>query len=81
LKNGDLLRQRKNPDRASAHDCAPWIFSLPCISPFLNGLRILIFLTESSSFNRRPCRTRTDFQATRGDSTNDAWLSQTVVGP
>jgi len=43
LKNGDLLRQQKNPDRASAHDCAAWIFSLPCISPFLNGLRILNF--------------------------------------
>jgi len=31
--------------------------------------------------NRRPCRTRTDFQTIRDDSTNDAWLSQTVAGP
>jgi len=31
--------------------------------------------------NRRPCRTRTNFQAARDDSTNDAWLSQTVGGP
>jgi hypothetical protein len=23
--------------------CAPWIFSLPCISPFWNGLHVLIF--------------------------------------
>jgi hypothetical protein len=38
---------KKNPDRLSAHDCAPWIFSLPCISPFLNGLQILIFSTVS----------------------------------
>jgi hypothetical protein len=31
--------------------------------------------------NRRPCRTQTDFQTARDDSTNDAWLSQTVDGP
>jgi len=40
-QNGNLLRQQKNPDRLSADDCASWIFSLPCISPFLNGLQIL----------------------------------------
>jgi len=26
--------------------CAPWIFSLPCISPFLNRLQILNFLSS-----------------------------------
>ena len=26
--------------------CAPWIFSLPCISPFLNDLRNLNFLSS-----------------------------------
>jgi hypothetical protein len=31
--NSDLLSQRKNPDRLSAHERAPWIFSLSCISP------------------------------------------------
>jgi hypothetical protein len=30
-----------------AYDRASWIFSLPCISPFLNDLRILNFSTVS----------------------------------
>jgi CheY-like chemotaxis protein len=54
-QNGNLLRQRKNPDRlciccVSVIHCAPWIFSLPCISPFLNRLRIMNFSTVSKKF-------------------------------
>jgi hypothetical protein len=47
------LRQRKNPERLSVYDYASWIFSLPCISPFLNGLRILKHSTASEHTLRR----------------------------
>jgi hypothetical protein len=48
LKNGDLLRQQKKPDRLCMRNTLRVLFFLlPCISPFLNGLRILDFLTVS----------------------------------
>jgi hypothetical protein len=47
LKNGNLLRQRKNPDRASAQYTARPGFFASVISPFLNDLYILIFSTIS----------------------------------
>ncbi len=39
------------------------------------------FFSGLVELNRRPCRTDTDFLTARDDSTNDAWLSRTVVGP
>jgi len=57
LKNGNLLCQRKHPDRASAYDRASWFFSFPCISPFLNDLGILNVSTvsyEVTAKNRHP---------------------------
>jgi hypothetical protein len=47
LKNGNLQRQRKNPDRLSANDRASWFFSLPCISPFFQRPASFEFFEQS----------------------------------